>query len=120
MLSDWSSDVCSSDLLPELLEDPESAPPASNLTRLLDQRAPRLAEVVAAAALHRGRERFHHFLEKAVAAPAVLDRLDGDATLAGGLLDLFEHSPYFADELLRHPELLDDIGSPLLVAAGEP
>jgi glutamate-ammonia-ligase adenylyltransferase len=110
--------------LPEPLEEVESAPPASNLTRLLDQRAPRLAEVVAAAALHRGRERFDHFLEIAFAGPAMLDRLEGDAPLAAGVLDLFEHSSYFADELLRHPELLDDIGSPLLLAgeppAGEP
>jgi glutamate-ammonia-ligase adenylyltransferase len=83
--------------------------PASNLTRFLDQRAPQMAEVVAAAGLHRGRDRFDHFLEKAFASPAVLDRLNGDAKLAAGVLDIFEHSPYFADELLRHPELLDDI-----------
>jgi glutamate-ammonia-ligase adenylyltransferase len=47
----------------------------------------------------------------------VLDRLDGDGKLAAGVLDLFEHSPYFADELLRQPELLDDVGAPLLAAA---
>ena len=34
-------------------------------------------------------------------------------TLAAGVLDIFEHSPYFADELLRYPELLDEIGEPL-------
>jgi len=100
--------------LPELVEELESAAPASNLTRLLDQRAPGLAAVVAGAALNRGRARFDHFLEKAFANPAVLDRLDGDGKLAAGVLDLFEHSPYFADELLRQPELLDDIGAPLL------
>jgi glutamate-ammonia-ligase adenylyltransferase len=100
----------------ELLEEVDPAPPASNLTRLLDQRAPRLAEVVAAAGLHRGQQRFEHFLEIAFATPAVLDRLDADAPLAARVLDLFEHSPYFADELLRHPELLDDIAEPLLPA----
>jgi glutamate-ammonia-ligase adenylyltransferase len=100
--------------LPELVVEVEAAPPASNLTRLLDQRAPRLAEVLAASGLNRGRERFDHFLEKAFAAPALLDRLDGDSRLAAGVLDLFEHSPYFADELLRLPELLDEIGAPVL------
>ena len=100
--------------LPELVEELESSAPVSNLTRLLDQRAPGLAAVVAGAALNRGRARFDHFLEKAFATPAVLDRLDGDRKLAAGVLDLFEHSPYFADELLRQPELLDDIGAPLL------
>jgi glutamate-ammonia-ligase adenylyltransferase len=99
---------------PELVEEPESGPPVNNLTRLLDQRAPQLAGVVASAALNRGRVRFEHFLEKAFANPFVLDRLDSDSKLAAGVLDIFEHSPYFADELLRQPELLDEIGAPSL------
>ena len=64
---------------------------------------PRLAAAVAAAGLRRGRERFEHFLEKAFAIPAILDRLDAGPNSPRGLLDLFEHSPYFADELLRYP-----------------
>jgi glutamate-ammonia-ligase adenylyltransferase len=92
-------------------EEPESGAPPSNLTRLLDQRAPQLAAAVSGAGLNRGRERFDLFLEKAFANPAVLDRLECDGPLAKGTLDLFEHSPYFADELLRQPELLDEIGA---------
>jgi len=103
--------------LPELVEEVEATAPLSNLTRLLDQRAPALAAVVSRAGLHRGRKRFDHFLEQAFDNPAVLDRLDGDDKLASGVLDLFEHSPYFADELLRQPELLDDVGAPLLAPA---
>jgi glutamate-ammonia-ligase adenylyltransferase len=95
---------------PAALEEESEAPPASNLTRFLDQRAPQLAEAVSAAALHRGRQRFEHFLEKAFANPELLDRLDSNASLAEGVLDIFEHSPYFADELLRYPELLEEIG----------
>ena len=98
--------------VPALVEEPEPAAPVSNLTRLLDQRAPQLAAVVAGAGLNRGRARFDLFLEKAFANPAVLDRLDTDTKLAAGVLDLFEHSPYFADDLLRQPELLDEIGAP--------
>ena len=94
-------------------EEVETLAPASNLTRFLDQRAPQLASAVHAANLHRGRERFEHFLEKAFAAPEILHRLNIDASLAASTLDIFEHSPYFADQLLRHPELLDEIGRPV-------
>jgi glutamate-ammonia-ligase adenylyltransferase len=91
----------------------ESTPaPASNLTRFLDQRAPQLAVAVAAANLHRGRERFEHFLEKAFANPELLARLDEDRDLANRVLDVFEHSAYFADQMLRHPELLDELRRP--------
>jgi glutamate-ammonia-ligase adenylyltransferase len=90
-------------------EKVEAVAPASNLTRALGQRAPQLA-AAAGASLHRGRERFTHFLEKAMASPEVLARLDADAKLAAGVLDIFEHSAHFADDLLRFPELLDEIG----------
>ena len=101
---------------PEVVEEPESAAPVNNLTRLLDQRAPQLAAAVTGANLNRGRVRFEHFLEKAFANPSVLERLDSDGNLAAGVLDIFENSPYFADELLRQPDLLDDIGEPALEA----
>jgi [glutamine synthetase] adenylyltransferase / [glutamine synthetase]-adenylyl-L-tyrosine phosphorylase len=91
----------------------EAAPPASNLTRFLDQRAPGLAEVMASAPLHRGRERFEHYLEKAFAETAILDRLNSDPQLAASVLDIFEHSPHFADEMLRHSELLEEVGKPV-------
>ena len=103
----------------ELQDEVETMAPASNLTRFLDQRAPRLAEVVHAANLHRGRERFEHFLEKAFAAPEILNRLDADASLASSALDIFEHSPYFADQLLRDPELLGEMARPMELD-GEP
>ena len=93
-------------------EELEAAAPASSLTRFLDERAPALAEAVAAAGLHRGRERFEHFLEKAFADPAVLSRLEGNPKLSAQVLDVFEQSPHFADDLLRYPELLEEIGQP--------
>jgi glutamate-ammonia-ligase adenylyltransferase len=93
-------------------EEVETSPPASNLTRFLDERAPQLAEAVANAGLHRGRERFEHFLEKAFANPEILGRLEGNPKLSAQVLDIFEHSPYFADDLLRYPELLEEIAQP--------
>jgi glutamate-ammonia-ligase adenylyltransferase len=92
--------------------------PATNLTRFLDERAPRLAQAVAGTNLHRGRERFQHFLEKAFAQPEILERLDGDNRLAAGVLDIFAHTPYFADDLLRYPELLDEIGERFQLEGG--
>ncbi len=103
---------------PALEESIEPAAGTSNLTRFLDQCAPQLAQVVAEAGLHRGRERFEHFLEKAVATPEILARLDTDRALAAGVLDIFEHSAYFADDLLRYPELLDEIGEPFQLEGG--
>jgi glutamate-ammonia-ligase adenylyltransferase len=91
-------------------EEVEALAPASNLTRFLDQRAPELAQAVATAGLHRGRDRFEHFLEKVFANQEVLDRLNDNSRLAAAVLDIFEHSSYFSDNLLRYPELLEEIG----------
>ncbi|MBM3776064.1 MAG: glutamine-synthetase adenylyltransferase, partial [Acidobacteria bacterium] len=70
---------------------PGTAPPAdrpavaaSNLTRYLDQRAPRLAAQLARAPLGRGAARagrLEHFLEKMLAAPELLARLDFEPPL---------------------------------------
>ncbi|MBI3471942.1 MAG: glutamine-synthetase adenylyltransferase [Candidatus Solibacter usitatus] len=82
------------------------APQPSNLARFLEQRAPELAGAMARAKLTRGRVRFDHFLEKVYADPELLERLDHDPLLAECAIDLFEHSQYFADELIRRPELV--------------
>jgi [glutamine synthetase] adenylyltransferase / [glutamine synthetase]-adenylyl-L-tyrosine phosphorylase len=99
-------------------EDAGPRAPSATLASLLDQRAPQLAELVASSGLHRGLERFEHFLEKAQTGSDVLERLNGDPTLAARALDIFEHSAYFADDLLRYPELLDEIGEPFQLEGG--
>jgi len=86
------------------LDLPPSAP--SNLTRYLEQRAPQLAAALARAKLNRGRERCEVFLEKMSADAAWLARLEGDSALVQRMVDIFEHSQYFGDQLLRHPEML--------------
>ena len=50
--------------------------------------------------------------------PDLLERLNTDAKLAAGILDIFEHSSYFADELLRHPEFLEEVGEPFQFEGG--
>jgi glutamate-ammonia-ligase adenylyltransferase len=104
--------------------DPEPGaelPPnaAVNLSRYLDLCAPNLAVTLSSAHIHRGRERLEHYLEKALAEPRLLERLDADPVLAAHLADLFEHSQYFGDQLLRYPELLDELDG-AAVPADEP
>jgi glutamine synthetase adenylyltransferase len=69
-----------------------------------------LSDALAKADLRRGYMSFEHFLERLTADPALLEKLDADPKLAALTLDLFEHSPYFAEELIRTPELVDEIG----------
>jgi [glutamine synthetase] adenylyltransferase / [glutamine synthetase]-adenylyl-L-tyrosine phosphorylase len=84
-------------------------PVSSNLLRFLDQCAPVLAQVVARSGLRRGAGAFEHFLEKAVKNPAWLALLDSDGPVSRCTLDIFEHSPYLAEELIRMPELIEEL-----------
>ena len=65
-----------------------------------------------------GRERFEHFLEKAFANPDLLEQLNSAPWLGRRVIDIFEHSPYFADDLLRYPELIDEVGEPFQLEGG--
>ncbi len=99
------------------MDDPdEAAPSAGHLARYMDERAPQLAATLARVKLNRGRERFEHFLDEMSAHSAWLARLQADAALVEGVVDIFEHSQYFGDQLLRHPDLLGELES----AAGPP
>ncbi len=84
-------------------------PATSNLVRFLDQRAPRLAHALSRSRLRRGAKAFEHFLEHAVTNPKWLGWLDSDPTLAAYLFDLFEESSYFGDQLIRKPELIEEL-----------
>ncbi len=81
----------------------------SNLTRFLDQKAPQVAAVVSRVDMRRNRDRFEHFLEKAFAAPDLLTALDSKPALVESVIDIFEHSQYFSDQLIRTPELVFDL-----------
>ncbi|HWB99319.1 MAG TPA: hypothetical protein VG672_21570, partial [Bryobacteraceae bacterium] len=93
----------------EPVPPPATLAGSSNLTRFLDERAPNLAACLSRARLYRGRERFEYFLERVFDQPEWLARLNSDTHLAECCLDLFEHSQYFADQLLRYPELLNEL-----------
>lgn len=92
-------------------EPPEQAGgrPTAFVIQALDQRAPALAAAIARADLHRGYRPFEYFLERLSNDPARLERLNSEPELAATALDLFEHSPYFAEELIRRPESVDEL-----------
>lgn len=87
-----------------------SGPQSSNVVRALEQTAPALSRSLAEAELQHGYRAFEHFLEKLSVDEPRLQRLNADAALTARTLDLFEQSPYFAEELIRTPELIDIIG----------
>jgi glutamate-ammonia-ligase adenylyltransferase len=52
---------------------------------------------------------FEHFLERILPHPDWLNWLDGDSVLASYVLDIVEHSPYLAEQLIRNPELVSEL-----------
>ena len=58
--------------------------------------------------LRRGAGAFEHFLEKLMPDSRLLALLNSDPQVARCTLDIFEHSPYFAEELVRVPELIEE------------
>jgi [glutamine synthetase] adenylyltransferase / [glutamine synthetase]-adenylyl-L-tyrosine phosphorylase len=95
-------------------EEPESQPDLT-LVSALGDRAPQLSAALAAAYPRRGRARFEHLLEEALAQPALLHRIDA---APDRILDIFEHSAHFADQILRYPELIEEIGEPFQAESG--
>ena len=83
--------------------------PSANLRRYLDQRAPRVSHLLATGAIVRSQESFELFLEKALAFPEWLNMLENSAELARCTIDVFEHSRYFAHQLINHPDLLLEV-----------
>jgi glutamate-ammonia-ligase adenylyltransferase len=83
--------------------------PGSNLIRFLDQRAPQLASVLRGRPLTRGARAFEAFLERVYSQQVHLKSLNENATLSADVVDLFENSVHFADELIRRPDLLEDL-----------
>jgi glutamate-ammonia-ligase adenylyltransferase len=82
---------------------PVEGRPSGGVLPTLDQRAPALAAAFKATSLARGRSAFEHFLERLSGDPATMAKLDADPECMAAALDLFEHSPYFAEELIRRP-----------------
>ena len=90
--------------------EPASAEPGpSMLFRSIAQKAPELAAVLSRTTIKNGARALDHFLEAILPMPDYLDWLNQDPVLSGYIIDLFEHSPFFAEQLNRKPELLEEI-----------
>ncbi len=83
--------------------------PSVNLSRFLELRAPAFWQLISGGAVTRSQDSFESFLEKAVANTEWLALLDSRPDVARCVIDLFEHSQYFADQLVRHPSLLWEV-----------
>ncbi len=83
--------------------------PSVNLSRFLEQRAPSLWLLISSGSVVRSQDSFESFLEKAIANPDWLTVLESNSEVARCVIDLFEHSQYFADQLVRHPSLLAEV-----------
>lgn len=82
---------------------------ASNLVRSLDQTAPALAAALQRFRFRRGARHFEHFLEKIHGNAEWLGWLNDNAKLAGYVIDIFEHSPHFAEQMIKTPDLLAEV-----------
>ena len=88
---------------------------------VVDQRAPNLAAAYANAHMERGSNAYEHFLSRISADPSTLAQLDGDLALIHASIDLFEHSPFYGEELIRRPEAALELNSsPESLIHGEP
>ncbi len=106
-----------SDDLTSHLDFPEpqldARPLATNLVRFLNQKAPALASLLKRRRIRRNPEGVERFMEKLEQRPQLLSLVDESPRLAANFLDVFDHSPWLADALNRHPEFLLDMKDPL-------
>jgi glutamate-ammonia-ligase adenylyltransferase len=81
--------------------------PSPYLAHLLEERTPNFAAAIAETGPHDNR--LEYLIEKLIQVPEHLDSLESDSELRACTLDVFRHSRYFADQLVRYPELLHEI-----------
>ena len=86
--------------------------------RNLEQLAPQVAAALAHATLKRGYRAFEHFIERLPATG--LQHLNSEPALLLNILDLFEHSTYFAEELIRVPEWMVEVAPGMELVAADP
>ena len=95
------------------LEEPRNMPieptTSSNLIRSLAQKSPGLSSTLARLEIRHGTAPFELFLEKMLANPTYLGWLEEDPVLVAYAVDLFEHSPFFAEQLNRRPEMVEEL-----------
>ena len=69
----------------------------------LKHQSPRLAKTVADLPIHWGRQHFEHFLNNLVSSPDLVATCEKHPETMRCIGDLIEHSPYLAEQIIRHP-----------------
>jgi glutamate-ammonia-ligase adenylyltransferase len=90
----------------------DQEPPAAlspQLLRKLEQSAPRLVRHLRDYPLRRSSKSFECFLEKLLESPPFLHLLENHDILTGYVVQLFEFSPYLSAQLIRSPELIEEV-----------
>ncbi len=82
---------------------------SEDLLRALDDAAPKLAERFRARSIYRSDRSLASFIETLLKDPAHLRLLNGHPVLTDCVIQIFETSPFFSEELTRYPELLEKI-----------
>jgi glutamate-ammonia-ligase adenylyltransferase len=90
----------------------EQAPPSTLTPRLLqtlEHAAPRLARRLRDYPLRRNARTFECFFEKLLESPPFLQLLESHDLLMGYVIQILELSPYLSAQLIRSPELLEEV-----------
>jgi glutamate-ammonia-ligase adenylyltransferase len=82
---------------------------AGDFLRDLARHVPNLAERLRTRGVKRSDRALTGFLDALIEQPDQLQLLDGRAVLTDWMLQIFELSPYLADQLTRYPYLLEEI-----------
>lgn len=75
----------------------------------IEHEAPRLAERLRSRGLSRSERRLASFLDTLNGDSASLRLLDTDSALADHLVQIFELSPYLSEQIIRWPELVEEV-----------
>lgn len=91
--------------------DGDSGVPAvpASLLRSAEVVAPKLVDRLLGRNLRRNQRAFEHFLECLLDAPEWLERLETHQALTDYVLQIFEVSPYFSEQIIKDLTLLDDV-----------
>lgn len=93
----------------EKLDDRPLPQLATNAIRFLDQKAPAAAEQLRKHPLRRGHRYLEVFAERLVDQPRWLAMLDAYPAVLGDVMNLFELSPYFSEQLVRRFDFLSEL-----------
>jgi len=70
----------------------------------LQQQSPHLAKAVADLQIHWGYKHFTYFLNNLVSSPKLIETFERNPDYMSCIGDLIEHSPYLAEQIIRHPQ----------------